>query len=70
MQFGLKQMGERLALGTPHTHGKTKVDKLIAQFLHHHMTTEEVDFVADMARGVGPTIVSKVFATGVICGLL
>lgn len=62
VQFTLKQMGERLALGTPHTHGKTKVDRLIAQFLHHHMSTEEADFVADMARGVGPTIVSKVCA--------
>ncbi|THH13392.1 hypothetical protein EW146_g6819 [Bondarzewia mesenterica] len=72
VQFGLKQMGERLALGTPHTHGKTKVDKLIAQFLHHHMTTEEADFVADMARGVGPTIVSKFVNMGLytIAGIL
>ncbi|TFY65710.1 hypothetical protein EVG20_g5379 [Dentipellis fragilis] len=72
VQFALKQMGERLALGTPHTHGNTKVDKLIAQFLHHHMSTEEADFVAEMARGVGPTIVSKFVNMGLwnIAGVL
>lgn len=29
--------------------------------MHHHMSTEEADFVAEMARGVGPTIACKVF---------
>ncbi|KAI0068850.1 hypothetical protein BV25DRAFT_1904185 [Artomyces pyxidatus] len=67
VQFSLKQMGERLALGTPHTHGNTKVDKLIAQFMHHHMSTEEADFVAEMARGVGPTIACKFVNTGFLC---
>jgi mediator of RNA polymerase II transcription subunit 12, fungi type len=60
VQFSLKQMGERLALGTPHTRGNTQVDKLISTFLHHHMSTEEADFVAEMARGVGPAILCKV----------
>ena len=60
MQFSLKQMGERLAFGTPNRN--TKVDRLIAKFMHHHMSTEEADFVAEMARGVGPTIACKVFA--------
>ncbi|KAI0045300.1 hypothetical protein FA95DRAFT_1495630 [Auriscalpium vulgare] len=67
VQFSLKQMGERLALGTPHTHGNTKVDKLIAKFMHHHMSTEEADFVAEMARGVGPTIACKFVNTGFVC---
>ena len=58
MQFSLKQMGERLAFGTPNRN--TKVDRLIAKFMHHHMSTEEADFVAEMARGVGPTIACKV----------
>jgi mediator of RNA polymerase II transcription subunit 12, fungi type len=58
VQFSLKQMGERLALGTPNRN--TKVDRLIAKFMHHHMSTEEADFVAEMARGVGPTIAGKV----------
>lgn len=52
-------MGERLALGTPNRN--TKVDRLIAKFMHHHMSTEEADFVAEMARGVGPTIAGKVY---------
>jgi len=60
VQFSLKQMGERLAFGTPNRN--TKVDRLIAKFMHHHMSTEEADFVAEMARGVGPTIACKVFA--------
>ena len=60
VQFTLKQMGERLSLGTPHTNGNTKVDELIAKLLRHHMSTEEADFVAEMARGVGPNIVGKV----------
>jgi len=51
-------MGERLAFGTPNRN--TKVDRLIAKFMHHHMSTEEADFVAEMARGVGPTIACKV----------
>jgi mediator of RNA polymerase II transcription subunit 12 len=58
VQFSLKQMGERLAFGTPNRN--TKVDRLIAKFMHHHMSTEEADFVAEMARGVGPTIACKV----------
>ncbi len=58
VQFSLKQMGERLALGTPNRN--TKVDRLIAKFMHHHMSTEEADLVAEMARGVGPTIACKV----------
>ncbi|KAI0309797.1 hypothetical protein OF83DRAFT_1179208 [Amylostereum chailletii] len=64
VQFTLKQMGERLALGTPHTNGNTKVDRLIAKLLRHHMSTEEADFVAEMARGVGPNIVGKFVNTG------
>ena len=58
VQFSLKQMGERLALGTPNRN--TKVDRLIAKFMHHHMSTEEADLVAEMVRGVGPTIACKV----------
>ncbi|KAI0026676.1 hypothetical protein K488DRAFT_65362, partial [Vararia minispora EC-137] len=64
VQFTLKQMGERLALGTPHVRGDTKVDRLIAKLLRHHMSKEEADFVAEMARGVGPTIVGKFVNTG------
>ena len=51
VRFSLKQMGERLAFGTPN--GNTKVDRLISKFMHHHMSTEDADFVAEMARGVG-----------------
>ncbi|KAI0293333.1 hypothetical protein B0F90DRAFT_1763644 [Multifurca ochricompacta] len=65
VQFSLKQMGERLALGTPNRN--TKVDRLIAKFMHHHMSTEEADFVAEMARGVGPTIACKFVNTGFTC---
>ena len=54
-------MGERLALGTPNRN--TKVDRLIAKFMHHHMSTEEADLVAEMVRGVGPTIACKVLLT-------
>ena len=61
VQFSLKQMGERLALGTPNRN--TKVDRLIAKFMHHHMSTEEADLVAEMVRGVGPTIACKVLLT-------
>lgn len=64
VQFTLKQMGERLALGTPHIQGNTKVDRLIAKLLRHHMSSEQADFVAEMARGVGPTIVGKVRTYG------
>ncbi|KAI9448864.1 hypothetical protein BJY52DRAFT_1309908 [Lactarius psammicola] len=65
VQFSLKQMGERLALGTPNRN--TKVDRLIAKFMHHHMSTEEADLVAEMARGVGPTIACKFVNTGFTC---
>ncbi|KAI9510086.1 hypothetical protein F5148DRAFT_1182339 [Russula earlei] len=65
VQFSLKQMGERLAFGTPNRN--TKVDRLIAKFMHHHMSTEEADFVAEMARGVGPTIACKFVNTGFTC---
>ncbi|KAI0248197.1 hypothetical protein BJV78DRAFT_1334324 [Lactifluus subvellereus] len=65
VQFSLKQMGERLAFGTPNRN--TKVDRLIAKFMHHHMSTEEADFVAEMARGVGPTIAGKFVNTGFTC---
>jgi len=58
--FSLKQMGERLAFGSPNRN--TKVGHLIAKFMYHHMSTEEADFVAEMVRGVGPTIACKVFA--------
>ncbi|VDC06366.1 unnamed protein product [Peniophora sp. CBMAI 1063] len=64
VQFTLKQMGERLAFGTPHIQGNTKVDRLIAKLLRHHMSSEQADFVAEMARGVGPTIVGKFVNTG------
>jgi mediator of RNA polymerase II transcription subunit 12 len=68
VQFSLKQMGERLALGTPNRN--TKVDRLIAKFMHHHMSTEEADLVAEMVRGVGPTIACKVVisASNSACG--
>ncbi|KAH9993507.1 hypothetical protein BJV74DRAFT_833136 [Russula compacta] len=65
VQFSLKQMGERLAFGTPNRN--SKVDRLIAKFMHHHMSTEEADFVAEMARGVGPTIACKFVNTGFTC---
>lgn len=57
-------MGERLAFGTPHIQGNTKVDRLIAKLLRHHMSSEQADFVAEMARGVGPTIIGKVSTQG------
>ena len=60
VQFSLKQMGERLAFGTPNR--GIKVDRLISKFMHHHMLTEEVDFVAEMAHDVGSTIACKEFA--------
>jgi mediator of RNA polymerase II transcription subunit 12 len=58
VQFSLKQMGERLAFGTPNRN--TKVDRLVFEFTRHQTLTEEADFVAEMARGVGPTIACKV----------
>jgi len=54
VQFSLKQTGECPTFGTPDRN--TKVDRLVAKFMHHHMSTEEADFVAKMARGVGPMI--------------
>ncbi|KAF8258181.1 hypothetical protein EI94DRAFT_1755363 [Lactarius quietus] len=46
---------------------KHKVDRLIAKFMHHHMSTEEADLVAEMVRGVGPTIACKFVNTGFTC---
>ena len=54
MQFSLRQTGEHLTFGMPDRNAK--VDCLVAKFMHHHTSTEEADFVAEMARGVGPMI--------------
>ena len=54
VQFSLKQTGECPTFGTPDRN--TKVDRLVAKFMHRRTSTEEADFVAEMAHGVGPTI--------------
>ena len=38
VQFSPKQMGERLAFGT--LNRNTKVDRLIAKFMHHYVSTD------------------------------
>ena len=34
----------------------TRADRFVAKLMHRHMSTEEADFAAEMAPGVGPTI--------------
>jgi hypothetical protein len=53
-QLSLKQAREHPAFGT-HNQG-TRADCFVTKFMHCHMSTKEVDFAAEMAPGVGPTI--------------
>ena len=50
----LKQVGERPTLGTPSW--RAEADHLVAKFMRRHVSTEGVDFVAEVARRVGPMV--------------
>jgi hypothetical protein len=50
----LKQVGERPTLGTPSW--RAEADRLVAKFMRRHVSTEGADFVAEVARRVGPTV--------------
>jgi mediator of RNA polymerase II transcription subunit 12 len=50
----LKQVGECPMLGTPSW--RAEADHLVAKFMCHHMSTKGADFVAEVARRVGPMV--------------
>ncbi|EPQ57624.1 hypothetical protein GLOTRDRAFT_137894 [Gloeophyllum trabeum ATCC 11539] len=67
MKFVLRGIAEGMSKDETRREASANLDKLTAQLLHHSMTSEQVDFVADMARGVGHAVAGKFVNNGLKC---
>ncbi|TFK53918.1 hypothetical protein OE88DRAFT_1717321 [Heliocybe sulcata] len=67
MKFVLRGIAEGLTKEETRREASANLDRLTSQFLHHSMTSEQVDFVAEMARGVGDAVAGKFVNNGLNC---
>ncbi|TDL22582.1 hypothetical protein BD410DRAFT_821184 [Rickenella mellea] len=64
IQFELKQMGEGLVHESTRQKSDADLNKYTEELFHHNMTADEVDFLADMARGIGTAVAGKFLNNG------
>lgn len=62
LEFVLKQLGEGLLREARREHSHAQLDKFTARLLHHTMSAEQADFVAEMARNISLGVADKVRA--------
>ncbi|KZT24227.1 hypothetical protein NEOLEDRAFT_1067868 [Neolentinus lepideus HHB14362 ss-1] len=67
MKFVLRGIAEGMTKEETRREASANLDRLTSQFLHHSMTSEQADFVAEMARGVGDALASKFVNNGLTC---
>lgn len=58
--FALQQMGQRLENNTTHDQARCELSKLAGRLMHSAITSQEADFVSEMAKGVSVEVAGAV----------